>query len=264
MRRSRPTEAIALLAALVSTSACATSIDGEASEPRVAQPKATESASTPPKSTATAPSSVATTPPSATTSSPAEQDSSPGRAQQAQIPAEQLPGFNEEWRWTATRRVQNATSLCMLSSLESIGAVNQVSTKFTSSASKTTSAVQITGVFPDEHTALTAVAVLDAWQGKCADYAAQDVGLNHVEVSDQREVTTSVGSGRQWMVTYRPVPGQPDSVWFDSEGFVRDGDTLTYVLYKSAGQDYNYETGQEPIDRALAVAGDYLERTRGG
>jgi hypothetical protein len=151
----------------------------------------------------------------------------------------------------------------MLTTLVAIGAVEEVGWRYTNSTSDTAEAVQLTGVFPDEHTALTATAVLTEWHDKCAEHASEESGLKRVRVSDMRDVSTPVGTGRQWMVTYTPVPGHRSWGWFDAEGFVRDGDTLTYLLYRSAGQDYDYEAGQEPIDRALAVAGAYLKRTRG-
>lgn len=290
MNRSRPSAAIGLAAAaLLSAGACASSTDSGAAEPTLAsrsstvdspatqhtrssqvpsttsspttsKTKPTASSSTP---SSTPPSSATATAPSTSTSPPLEPDSSPRRAKLAQIAAKRLPGFNDEWSWTDVRRVQSPQSLCMQSTMMSIGAVKEASTEFMSTATKTASAVQITGVFPDEHTALTAAAVLTAWHDKCADRATKDLELESVEVSGPREVSTSVGAGRQLMVTYGPVPGQPDSEWFHSEGFVRDGDTITYVTYESAGQDYNYEVGREPIDRGLSVAGDYLRRTRG-
>lgn len=245
-RRSCSTAGIVVaLAVLVSISACNGSSGSSADHATTTSTKPTTPAGT---SSATA----ATDP-----------NSSPKRAQKAQIRKGDLPGFNAEWDWTDTRMLRSATSLCMRGSMVAIGAVNQVSTKFTSVASQTASAVQITAVFPDEHTALTTTAVLTAWHNKCARHATNDLGLKQVKVSDLRDVSTPVGTAKQWMVTYRPVPGEPESVWFNSEGFVRDGDTITYLFYKSAGQDYNYELGQEPIDRALAVAGTYLKRTRG-
>lgn len=287
-RRTRSTVvAVASLTALVGVGvgACAESPSTEASDPSVtsrtskspkpspkpsAQTSPTETPATSvatPVTTPTTESASTATPTASASSAPTspapDPDSSPRRARQAQIPRSELPGFNEQWRWTDSKQVKDAKSLCMRSPLTSIGAVNQVSTKFGNADTMTATAVQITGVFPDEHTALTATAVLTAWHDKCGAFATEEVGLKRVDVSDIRSVPTSVGSGRQWMVTYRPVPGEPDSVWFNSEGFIRDGDTITYLAYKSAGQDYNYPAGQEPIDRALVVAASYLKQTRG-
>ena len=214
--------------------------------------KVTPPPSEPPASTVEAPTSPAPDP-----------DSSPKRARLAQIPASKLPGFHPAWKWTETAKLRDTTSPCLLTTLVAIGAVDEVGRRFTNSTSDTSEAVQLTGVFPDEHTALTATAVLTAWHDKCAENATEESGLKRVRVSDMRDVSTPVGTGRQWMVTYKPVPGHRNWGWFDAEGFVRDGDTITYLLLRNAGQDYNYETGQEPIDRALAVAGALLKRTRG-
>ena len=231
----------------------------EASDPSVTS----RSAKPPTKATAThstpAPTASAS---SAPTSPPPDPNSQPGRARLAQIPAAELPGFNQEWEWTDSRSLQDSPLLCLPSSLVSIGAVNQAGTKFTSTATRSAWAVQITGVFPDEQTAVTAAVVLTAWHDTCAAYAVKELGLKHVDGGESRAVPTPVGEGRQWMVTYRPVRGQPDSVWFNSAGFVRDGDTITYLVYRSAGQDYNYPVGSEPIDRGLVLAGSYLEQTR--
>lgn len=210
---------------------------------------------------ADSPSGTATS--TAPTSTPTrEPDSSPGRAREAQIPPGRLPGFNAEWRWNQTGRLRDLVSPCMRSTLVSIGAVKQVGRTFGSTAgAPTDEAAQLTGVFPDEHTAITSAAVLTAWHDNCAK-AAADQGLKQVSVSRLRDVPTPVGTGHQWRLTYRPVPGQPNSAWFISQGFVRDGDTITLLVYRNAGQDYNYPVGSEPIDRALAVAGHYLASSR--
>ena len=57
-------------------------------------------------------------------------------------------------------------------------------------------------------------------------------------------------------------PRRPRLSWLQAEGFVRDGDTLTYLVMTTAGQDYNYEAGQEPMAQALGVAAKRLVASR--
>lgn len=243
-------------------------VTGDASGNSPAANSAGTSDDEPTQSTASGtPSSSTQTPPAtpaSTTTTTAQQDSAPGRAMHTLVPADKLPGFNPQWTWdqTAALGSRRLPSPCLLSGLESIGAVKDAGRSYASrSGSATDEAAQLTGVFPDEHTALTAVSVLTAWHDKCAASAAA-AGLGHVKVSQLRDVPTPVGIGKQWMLSYRPVAGQPRSAGFVSQGFVRDGDTISVLVYRNAGQDYNYEVGHEPIDLGLAVAGHYLAATR--
>ncbi|MBA3309378.1 MAG: hypothetical protein H0U28_04850 [Nocardioidaceae bacterium] len=204
--------------------------------------------------------------PTATSPLGGPSDSPPVRARQVLIPKSRLPGFNEQWVWdhASTRRGpgEQPPGVCLQSSLTAIGGVVEYRRSYSSSLSRRDTAVQVGVVFPDEQTATTAVDVLRAWQQRCDAHATEEGDLLRVQVSAVRTVRTKVGAGEQWMVTYRPVPGEPDSVWFNAEGYVRDGDTLTYLVIRSAGQDYNYPSGAEPIDNALRTAGRYLLKTR--
>ena len=68
---------------------------------------------------------------------------------------------------------------------------------------------------------------------------------------------------RQWLTTYRPAAsGSPDEGWFQAAGFVADGDTLTFLVITSVGQDYNYESGQQPMDLAVQQAARTLIKSR--
>jgi hypothetical protein len=143
----------------------------------------------------------------------------------------------------------------------SIGGSVTYRTNFASSLSGDARAIQVTAVFPDEQTAITAEQVLLAWHDRCQQRVDQ-TSFDDPEVSSISEVPTDVGPGRQWMTTYRPVPGDPDSTWFNAEGFVRSADMITYLVIRNAGQDYNYPRGKEPMDDALKVAGRYLRTQR--
>ncbi len=192
-------------------------------------------------------------------------DSSLTRARAAQIGASQLPGLNAQWTWhersSAEGPGQDIASLCMQASLSAIGAVREQRTDYTSPLSETASAVQMTAVFPDEQTAVTAADVLTAWQTRCAPHASSDLGLQHVTVSAPRDVPTPVGPGADWVISYRPVGGA-HSTWTQAEGYVRDTDTITYLVILSAAEHYHERAGVKPIDEALEVAGRYLVQSR--
>jgi hypothetical protein len=207
------------------------------------------------------PAVTSTSPPMST--GPSREPNSPAsRAGRAQVPASRLPGFNAEWRWTSTGELRTDPSPCLVTTLEGIGAAREAGHSYRgSTAARTDQASQLTGVFPDEHTAITAEAVLTAWHDKCAARARQ-LKLQDVHVTEMRDVPTTVGTAWQWLLTYGPVPGEPHARWFVSQGFVRDGDTITVMVYRSAGQDYNYPPGREPVDQGLQVAAKYLKATR--
>lgn len=201
---------------------------------------------------------------SPTTTEPA--GSSPRRAKQAQIPAADLPGFNSAWVWehqsSGPGPGQDVASVCQQASLTAIGAVAEYRTDFSSPLSAQSTAVQMTAVFPDEQTLGTAVQVLQAWQRKCQDHATKALRLKQVKVGDITTTSTSAGQGQQWLTTYKPVAGAPDDAWFQANGFVTDGDTLTFLVMTTPGQDYNYAAGKAPIDLALRTAADRLVATR--
>jgi hypothetical protein len=192
--------------------------------------------------------------------------SSSARAKASQIPASELPGLNEGWKWRLAAESRGSgdspPSLCMLTSLESIGAKAAYRTDYDSPLSKTARATVITAVFPDQHTAVLAKTVLRSWHAQCEDRLKKELGYQRVKVTAIRTDSTDVGTGEQWLSTFGPVNGHPNDSWFQGEGFVEDADTMTYVAIVSAGQDYDYEPGQEPMDRALVVASDHLEASR--
>jgi hypothetical protein len=190
-----------------------------------------------------------------------KQNSLPQRAQRAQVPAAELPGIDAAEVWDQTGRLHGLASPCIRSSLVSIGAVREVGTDFRSSADPSDQVAQVTAVFPDEQTALTAAAVLSDWHDHCADNAAAQ-GLQHVSVSPLADVPTSVGTGRQWTVTARSGAGRHSSPQWISQGFVRDADTITFLAYFRVGEARSFPVGASTIDQALAVAARYLQRSR--
>jgi hypothetical protein len=188
------------------------------------------------------------------------------RAKASQIPASELPGFNDTWTWELASEGEgegdSQPSRCMLSSLGSIGAASTYRTDYNHPGVKTARATVITAVFPDEHTAVLAKTVLRSWHAQCEQRLKQEFGYTRASVSRIQTDATDVGPGEQWLSSFGPVPGHPDDTWFQGEGFVEDDDTLTYIVIVDTGQDYNYETGQQPMDLAVVVAGHYLKSSR--
>ena len=152
-------------------------------------------------------------------------------------------------------------SVCMQSSLTAIGGVDASTAPTSTARSMTTRGPSSRPrSSPTSRPPQTPSRSSRPGRRKCAKQA-KSLGLKKVQVSqDQRGPRPSPDPGEQWLVTYRPVPGDPDSAWLQAEGFVRDGDTLTYLVMTTAGQDYNYEAGQEPMAQALGVAGETVDR----
>ena len=242
------------------------SVDSPTSDPATSAtstaPSTPGEASTTSQSTTTTPD---TTQPPTTTRPTPPASSAAGRARAALIKTAELPGFNEEWVWDRHRTLrgpgEEPPPVCSVTSMISIGGVVASRTDYRSSLSEDASAVQVTAVFPDEETAVTAEQVLVAWHDRCQQRVDKQ-GLEDAKVTATAEVKTDVGPGLQWMTTYRPVPGEPDAVWFNAEGFVRSTDMITYLVIRNPGQDYTYPRGKEPIDNALKVAGRYLRSQR--
>lgn len=262
------------LTALMAAAALIAALSGCSDDPA---DDTADGGSTEPGSTTSAPASddeptepSETTEPSTTTAPTETTEPNPNgsnvkRAERAQMPADELPGLNDEWVWQQESEGEGPgerpPSVCMQTSLESIGAVGEYRTDYTSSLDDQVRAVQLTAVFPDAQTANLASTVLNSWHAACKANATS-LGLKKVKVGPITKVPTSVGTGKTWLTTYGPVKGHPDDSYFHAEGFVTDGDTMTYVVFISPGQDYNYPDGETPAELALKLGADYLESSR--
>jgi len=264
--RRRAAAVTTALALTLLASACNDEPDdsstGDATDPSVSTSGAPSDGPTEPTESATVTEPAEPT----STGDPGAGDSSTSRAKRAAIKAAALPGFNAEWTWqkrsSGPGPGQDIPSVCMVSSMTAIGAVEpEWRTDYESDLDPDSYAVVMTGVFPDELTVERSEGILASWLKGCAKQA-RSLGLKKVSVTPVRTVDTAVGPGRQRLVMYRPVAGDPDASWFQAEGYVRDGDTITYAIVTTAGQDYNYEVGAEPIDQILQVAADRLAKTR--
>ena len=270
-RLAAATLALTMAAAL---SACNNDTTGGAAAagPTEQTPTAETTSSSPTESTAPTtmsgePSDVATS--SVGSPTPTTHDnSSVRRARQAQVPLADMPGFNADWVWdraagrSGVRPESPASSRCMRASLTAIGGVVEYSTSYTVAGDKEDEAVLTTAVFPDEHTATMAESVLASWLAKCRTYLSHQPRIDSVAVTDDRTLATSVGTAHHRLLGFGPVEGDPDSQYFNGEGYVRDGDVLSYLVMHSVGQDYNYADDKEPVVLGLQQAADALTSSR--
>jgi hypothetical protein len=206
--------------------------------------------------------------PSSSPSTTSHDDSSTSRARQAAVPRSKLPGLNDQWVWNTSRGASGppadspGTSVCMRATMTAIGGVAEYSTVYRQKGVPEDESVLTTAVFPDERTAQMAESVLSTWLSKCASRAAKQPGVDRTKVSEDNPVSTVVGTGHQRLVSFGPAQGDPDSGYFNGEGYVRDGDVISYLVIHSVGQDYDYPAGAQPVDLGLKVAAQYLKRTR--
>ena len=240
---------------LLGTSGCGGQDPSDPPDP--ATTSASSASSSPSSSTAAAPSpdptSGTTTPPG----SPSSTRSTPPTGLAGRLlAADAMPGFNAGYRWTQgpTRPESPSSSFgtCQKFSLTSIGAERALVRRFRPATSDPSAghdrAGQLVAQFPDPQTARRAFAVLKAWRAGCAERLRR---FTRPKVGPLQDVPVQGGSGGWYLLTYGPVPADPDAQFFDAQGMAVVGARVTMVSLVLAGQDYDYETGQEPA--ALAV-----------
>jgi hypothetical protein len=236
-------------------------VSSAATETPTAPTDSTPSASVPPSSPASSASIQATETPTSSAPEPAATSTAPAGPAKAGLrsrllPAGDVPGFNEEFRWaeaaTATREPRTPFGTCQRFDLSAIGAVDvAVRTYRATPASPTDTAGELVAEFPDATTARRAYAVLTSWRAKCADridrYRRSDVGA-------LEDVRVPGGTGGWYLLTYGPLRGDRDSQYFDAQGMTMVGSRIAMVELVLAGQDYNYEPGREPMVTAVQRA----------
>lgn len=178
------------------------------------------------------------------------------RAKAARISAGQLPGFGRAWPWR--RRAATAAApagapaggFCIHTSLVSIGAIDQWQTTYDGASGAR--ATVVSGQFSDAETAMMGEQVLATWQATCQQYWSSHARSTSTKVTAPRVTDTVVGPG------YSVLVAQSSLGRFTGEGYVRDGDTITYVILRTGGRDDNDPGGKSPEEKAVAVAGDRL------
>jgi hypothetical protein len=198
---------------------------------------------------------------SATSPAPAPNPGAPLRDRL--LTANELPGFNAEFRWSeaSTGPAGPSTSFgtCQRFGITSIGAERAVVRRFAAAvggrAARNDRAGELVASFADAKTARRAYAVLTAWRAQCADrlkrYRTSDIG-------GLQNVSVPRGTAGWYLLTYGPVPGDPDAQFFDAQGMTLVGARIAMVSMVLAGQDYNYEPGREPMVAALRRAAQKL------
>lgn len=221
---------------------CSVTRDEEPSESRASErvetePTPTETPTTPtptPAPTSTAPTASVT--PTPTASGP----------EAILLAASELPGLNDEFRWTEQRTGAAGTDgfgLCQKFDLNSIGAMDTRERVFTGDGA---SAGQQVAEFADAQTAGRASKVLQSWHADCG----ARVRGRKVRVGPISNVTVDQGRGWHYLVSYtRAGEGH-----FDALGHVVDGTRLTLIRMAHTGQDHNYDPGQDPMEVAVKAA----------
>ncbi len=272
----RRLRAVAVLAAVLVIAACDNTSDSNApnateSTTKVdTSPETAGSSTTASESTAPTESSGSSSGPASTkTPTPTTRDNSPARrAKASQVTAAALPGFNADWLWdkadgrAGQRPTSPGTSRCLRASLTAIGGVVEYSTAYTVAGDAEDEAVLTTAVFPDERTAVMAESVLAKWLKTCRPYLASQPGVSTVGLTTDRVTRTIVGPAHSRLLGFGPVQGDRDSTYFNGEGYVRDGDVISYLVMHSVGQDYNYDVAREPVTLGLRAAAVALKRSR--
>ncbi|HET6651224.1 MAG TPA: hypothetical protein VFH10_01180 [Nocardioides sp.] len=191
------------------------------------------------------------------TSEPTEPSGEPGTGTLADalLPAEEMPGFNEEFTWaegaTATAEPKDLAGACHQFEMTSIGAEEVAYRTYEPTAGDNSEASQLVAQFPDEMTANRAFEVLKSWREGCAKNFKK---YDRVQVGALEDVDTEVGTGHWYLLIYGPAESDPDAAYFDAQGIAKVGNRVAVVRLTLIGQDYNYEQGQEPMVEAVRAA----------
>jgi len=266
---ARPTVALATFACLASVAltGCNDATD------TATQPAASTTSSAPtaaPTTDGTAESSAPATP-TETTSSAAPSPTAPTAPTSSApsgtrglrsrlLAASDVPGFNDDYRWTEggtrSREPQTPFGTCQRFAMTSIGATDVAVRDYRPATGGTQDrASELVAEFPDSTTARRAFAVLKAWRAQCADQLKR---FDTSRVGALQDVSVDGGTGGWYLLTYGPVTGDPDAAFFDAQGLAVVGTRIAMVEMVLAGQDYNYEAGQEPMVAAVQQAASKL------
>lgn len=186
---------------------------------------------------------------------PSEEPGGSGALADALLPADEVPGFNDEFTWTegATDTVepQDLAGTCHQFEMTSIGAEEVAYRTYQPDAGDNSAGSELVAQFPDEMTATRAFEVLKSWRDDCARQLKK---FDKPDIGALQDVQTEAGEGHWYLLIYSPVEGDPDSAYFDAEGIAKVGNRIAVVRLALVGQDYNYEAGQEPMVEAVRAA----------
>lgn len=176
------------------------------------------------------------------------------------LSAAEMPGFNADFRWveasTRSREPRTPFGTCQRFDMTTIGATGVAVRSFRPKVAEAgDQAGELVAEFPDSTTARRAFAVLKSWRAKCADRLKS---YQRSHVGELEDVQVDGGTGGWYLLTYGPVPGDPESQYFDAQGMAVVGSRIAMVEMILAGQDYNYEPGHEPMVTAVQRAAAHL------
>ena len=175
----------------------------------------------------------------------------------ALLTAETLPAPGDVvWESARTKRGTGPAdvSVCQVVELHSLGSTRGVTSRFRSG---TVGATHVVAQFVDELGATQAYEVLGAWLGQCAKQA-RSRGFDQADAPNGY-TDNDAGNAAGWaLVTYGPVPDDPNAAYIEPQALVRVGDTLSWVVWEQIGQDYNYQPGQTPPERAIPLMTEAL------
>jgi hypothetical protein len=228
-----------------------------------ATPTASESAGESPSESASesltpTPSSSSATP----TPSPTQTVTPAPQLTAALLPAGEITGLNDQWRWREgeTRTAEPASGQladCVRFSLAAIGASEAVTRSHlppAHAADARASAFQVVARFPDEQTAVRVMQVLRSWHESCQRRLNQVSDQSH-RVSEAE----SIGAGADAFAYLHSAPGStPDTTQFEDVGQVRVGRLISLVVVRLDEQDYNYDARRTPAARTLSAAAKRL------
>ena len=250
-----PTPSVRLLAplavaALLAASAGCGGDDPDSTPPPASDtPSASESVSETPSESPSASETPSETPSETAAPSPPALDA-------LLLPASGLPGFNDGWTWAVkgTGPQKSPFGVCQRFPMDTLGADETVVRRYQPAGDLTGgSGGHLVSRFVDDRSASQTVQVLQTWHDKCKERLG---AFAKKSVSKMTTVQTSTGTASWYLVSY--VKAGADEGRFDALGILRDGSTVELLLLNLTGQDYNYESGQEPMVKALKNAADRL------
>lgn len=230
-------------------------------------PAPSESPSESPTESPTGPATGSpSTPPEPSKSEPPEPKPTEDSRRLADQPlsAQEVPGFNAEYSWTvASNRTSEGRQLvgtCHKFAMTSIGAAKVAVRTYQAAPQlddRDSTAANLVAEFADTRTAKRAYEVLKSWSGQCAEelvkHETHDIGkLQSVQLPAGLSPATAAADW--YLLTYGPVKGDQDAAYFDAQGMTRVGKRVSVLEMRSAGQDYNYRAGQEPMAKAVKAS----------
>jgi len=206
----------------------------------------------------TSPTNTPSTTPSTTTVTPPPTPVAPPRAAglaSALVPAADLPRDPSGRPWNAGADVRGSSvttaSACQRAPLTSIGATKVVQRGYDNR--NPGSVVNTVAAFADDDSARRGYAVLEAWVRDCAGTLREHGKRPMNTPSGFGPVQTQTSPAGWAVVFYGPVRNDPNAAHIEGQSVVVDDETLSWVVYRRIGQDYNYESGQAPPERAAGV-----------